>query len=123
MMQIKKEHRNIVFYKYNGKCAYCGTDLDTFNKFHVDHIKPIRRDLKGSDRDKYDLGKSCLENYNPSCLSCNSSKSTLDLEKWRTQISKKYKSLLKSNSSFRLLDRFGIIEDKEKKVKFYFETI
>lgn len=117
--QISKEKRQQVFNKYNGKCAYCGCDLK-LNSFHVDHIEAKFRGtpqeylkrIKGSDK---------LENFNPSCPSCNSSKSTFQIEDWRKELCLKLKRLHRDNSSYRIALRFGMIEEKETKVLFYFE--
>jgi hypothetical protein len=37
----KKEHRQKVFEKYGGRCAYCGCELQ--KGWHVDEVEPCRR--------------------------------------------------------------------------------
>jgi 5-methylcytosine-specific restriction endonuclease McrA len=119
-MKYDKRLRDIVFNKYNGHCAYCGVKLKPY--FHIDHINPIYRGWSNNELEKYkiDRGKDNLENYNPCCPSCNSSKSTLSIEKWRVEIDKKYDRLLRDQSSFALLTRLGIIK-KVSNCTFYFE--
>ncbi len=41
---MKKSDREIVFNKYDGRCAYCGEPLQ--KGWHVDEIKPVRRNRK-----------------------------------------------------------------------------
>ena len=100
--------RKIVFEKYNGRCAYCGCKLKS--RFCVDHIHP-----------KHKAGINKIENYNPSCFSCNSSKSTLSIEKWREQLVHKVIQLNRDSSTYRAVKRFGLIKETNKDVMFYFE--
>lgn len=68
-----KKTRNIIYNKYNGRCAYCGCKLD-FENFSIDHIIPKWR-KNDDDFLSYlniERGKCKIENYNPSCNSCNS---------------------------------------------------
>lgn len=63
---ITPEVQDAAMAKTGGLCAYCNNPADTF-----DHIVPI---TKG--------GSSELENINPACASCNSSKKNRDLAEW-----------------------------------------
>ena len=114
--KIKSEIRDMVYNKYLGKCAYCGTYLQR-DKFTIDHIDPLRRGDKGS---KAHL--NVISNYNPACTSCNSSKSTFSLDRWKQMITNKKKSLFRDNSAFRILLRFGLVKFTTNDVVFYFET-
>ena len=40
---MKKTDKELIFNKYDGKCAYCGCDLQ--KDCHVGHIEPIVRDF------------------------------------------------------------------------------
>lgn len=119
---MKKHHyqnpetRRLIFQKYDGRCAYCGDPLE--ERFTVDHIDPLKRHIRGS---KSHL--EILENYNPCCQSCNSSKSDWTIEQWRDRITLKYNRLMRDSSGFRLLVRMGIVEKAVNKVSFYFERI
>ena len=110
--------RKIVFDKYNGHCAYCGVILN-IEKFTIDHIEPKLRKMSYSNRKP---GSDLVSNMNPSCQSCNSSKSVFTIDQWRAQIELKYNRLLRDSSTFRLLVRFGIVRKVSNKLKFYFEN-
>lgn len=120
---INKEDRIKVYNKYNGRCAYCGISL-SYDSFHVDHIDPVFRRSSKNELEKMGRKKGLnkIENYNPSCISCNSSKSTFTIEGWRKQIEYKIEIIKRDSSTFRILHRFGLVEIKEKsKVIFHFE--
>ncbi len=119
---IKKEDRPFVYHKYNGKCAYCGINIK-FEEMHVDHIIPIFRGSTEIEVSRYnrEKGKNKIDNYSPSCISCNCSKSTFTVEQWRNQIKHKIVCLRRDTSNFRILERFGIISVNEIDIKFYFE--
>lgn len=104
-----KRLRKIVYDKYNGHCAYCGSKLK--NRFCIDHIIS-----------KHNGGKNKIENYNPSCFSCNSSKGTLSIEKWRKQLVHKITQLNRDSSTYRAAKRFGLVKEINKNVTFYFEN-
>lgn len=118
------ETRRAIYLKYDGKCAYCGTELTSSN-FTIDHIEPLRRGYSNTELDRYKIhrGKNCAENYNPCCFSCNSSKSTYTLERWRDEISKKFDRLKRDVPGYNLLYRFGLITEHKDGVTFYFERI
>jgi len=40
----KKQQRELIYNKYGGLCAYCGTEL--LKGWHVDEIEPVRRNRK-----------------------------------------------------------------------------
>lgn len=114
--------RHTIFNKYHGHCSYCGCELSE-DHFAVDHIDPIFRkhsdvEINGWGREK---GKDEMDNYNPCCMSCNSSKSTYTLEKWRKEISLKFDRCARDCSSYNLLLRFNLIEEKRDNILFYFE--
>ncbi len=112
----KPDIRKIVLEKFDSKCSYCGLEL-TLRTLQIDHIKPKRRHIKGY------YGKCEIENFNPSCGSCNSSKGSLDLEIWRNELSLKKERIIRDSSTFRSLQRFGLVEFTNKPVVFYFEKI
>ena len=118
---IKHTKRQLVFEKYEGKCAYCGCELNK-NSFNVDHIQPVHR---GTHQQylKVQKGTNHIDNLNPSCFSCNSSKFNLTIEQWREQLELKTKKLLKDSAQFRIALRYGLIKECSKSVVFYFEKI
>ena len=109
-----KKVRETIYNKYGGKCAYCGCSLE--NKFTIDHIIPKRRYPT-----ELENGKDDINNYNPCCYSCNASKSSYELEDWRKALIRKYDWLLKHQSSFNIIVRFGIVKKQTESVVFYFE--
>lgn len=118
--EIKKEDRLLVFSKFNGKCAYCGFPIN-YTEMQVDHIIPRRRgDLKNENVIN---GKNHISNYNPSCRSCNASKSTFSIDEWRQQIQNKVNILIRDSSTFRIVERFGLVQIKKFNVTFYFEKL
>lgn len=112
-----KDNRLLIFNKYAGKCAYCGCGL-TMNTLSIDHIIPLRRNMRNCVQ-----GENTIDNCNPSCRGCNSSKSSMDLEKWRNDLSKKLLRLERDSCTYRLAKRFGMIKELSSSVKFYFEKI
>lgn len=119
---LKKEKRVLIHKKYKGKCAYCGNKVD-YDKMHVDHIVPLYRKWTQKELDEYGItkGTNNIDNLNPSCATCNISKSTFTLENWRKEIKLKVNRVRKSNSNVRLLESFGIIIYRNKDVVFHFE--
>jgi 5-methylcytosine-specific restriction endonuclease McrA len=111
---ISKERRLVVFNKYKSKCAYCGIKIE-YSKFHIDHIEPRQRGLHPSLR-----GSNKLYNLNPSCISCNISKSTFSIEKWRKELDLKYDRMLRDSTNFGILHRMKLIS-RRRSVVFYFE--
>lgn len=66
-MQIPVSALRQRFINFNNCCAYCGTDGD----MQIEHVVPI------SKNGAHDIG-----NIVPSCMSCNLSKRSQDMEKW-----------------------------------------
>ncbi len=118
-MKLTKSERQIVFEKYNGKCAYCGCELK--KGWHADHIEPIVRNWKDGTCEKPENHK--LENFNPSCASCNIQKSSLSLEQFRNVISQFINSLNAYSNQYKIAKKYGLIKETEIEVKFYFEKL
>jgi len=68
---IRADVRAEVFEKHGRSCLKCGSILD----IQIDHIVPVVKD-----------GESTVENYQPLCVSCNSSKGGGVNNKNRTRI-------------------------------------
>lgn len=119
--EISLKRRKLVYAKFNGKCAYCGDEID-YENMAVDHIKPKYRGSTHLEIRAFGLekGTNDLENLNPSCKSCNSSKSTYTLENWKKELKLKHERLLRDNSSYRILNRFNAIKYNDN-ILFYFE--
>lgn len=111
-----KSIREQVFALYDGRCAYCGCEI-TMKTLQIDHIEPLRRKMPNCEH-----GKECITNYHPSCAPCNFSKSSMDLEVWRTQLSKKLDRIERDSSTYRLAKRFGMVIENRQPIVFHFET-
>ena len=115
-----KKQREILFQKYDGKCTYCGCDL--VKGWHVDHIEPIIRnpmDAKECAKPHLDV----IENMTPSCASCNINKHSMTIEQFRSLITGFVRSLNLRSVQYKFAKKYGLVEETEKKVVFYFETI
>lgn len=106
---ISKHIRLKVYQKYNGHCAYCGCQL-ALKDMQVDHIYSVYRYNGAND----------IENYNPACRMCNFYKSTMPIEDFKKQLGK-LTSRLEKTFIYRLAKKYGLIQEVEKPVKFYFE--
>lgn len=110
-----------VWSKYNGKCAYCGCDI-SIGKFQIDHIVS-KSHYQQHARHYIEQGFNVesIDNLNPSCCSCNNYKRDFTLEGFREQIESQIDRLRRDKPTFRMAERFGLIQCIPKKVKFYFE--
>ena len=121
---MNKQHREIVFNKYNGRCAYCGCELQ--KGWHVDHIEPAFHNWSDEDIKlhlKQKRGLNTIENYNPACPRCNRWKSTFSIEGFRIEISKQIERLKRDSPQFRMVLDYGLIRETQKEVKFYYESL
>lgn len=125
---MTKKDRQIVFDKYNGKCAYCGCEL--VKGWHADHVEPIVRDSKWNrDKGRFEQIGTCrkpenetLENYNPACASCNIQKNSFTVEQFRSNIKQFVNSLNQYSTQYKFAKRYGLVIETDIEVKFYFET-
>lgn len=126
---MKQKDRQILFNKYGGKCAYCGDELK--KGWHADHIEPIVRNFKyDKEKGRFKTDGTCrkpenenIENYNPSCASCNIQKNSFSIEEFRHNIKKFVESLNKNSTQYKFAKRYGLIKETEAEVQFYFEKI
>ena len=121
MKKLTVTQRQEIKLMYGGKCSYCGTLLG--NDWHVDHLKPIRRNFgDGCLNPEND----CTENLVPACTACNYNKKSLSLGNWRKQLDH-YRDVqvIRDCSQIRHLLRFGQVEfkPKDEPIVFYFETL
>lgn len=117
---MKASERQQVFNKYGGKCAYCGCEL--VKGWHVDHIEPLVRFDK-KDGEYTNKHRNCIDNYNPSCASCNINKHSGSLEDFRQLITGFMKHLNEINTQYKIAKRYGLVSENIKPVVFYFETL
>ena len=115
----RKQERELIYNKYNGRCAYCGEKLQ--KGWHVDHLWPIVRNIEapGCMNPQWDT----IENKMPSCPSCNINKHSLTIERFRELIQGFVNSLNRRSTQYKLAKKYGLIEETGKEVKFYFEYV
>lgn len=110
-------YRMQVWKKYNGHCAYCGTEI-AYEDMQIDHIVPRYSAHFEKTRLK-ELNN--VENLNPSCRMCNFRKGTYSIEGFREEIKEQAKREMKRFQA-RMSERYGLIEYyPEREVEFYFE--
>jgi len=115
---MNKEKRKLIYNKFGGRCAYCGK-LINYKEMQVDHIIPKSRFHIHRGKVPY---KACdIKNLNPSCASCNLWKHNFSIEVFRAEIEAQIARIRERSASFRLMERYGIIEVVKPKIKFYFE--
>lgn len=151
---MTKADRQKVFDKYGGRCAYCGCELNRrWNVDHIQPVNRITKIKPGyyrhkvtKERVEHPSGKwwtdyehieprqvfdkmlnperDTIENSNPSCHSCNITKSSMSLAQFKTWIQTTTQRLNTSNyNNYKFGKRYGLIQETGIEVKFYFETI
>lgn len=128
----RKQQRQAIYDKFDGKCAYCGCDLN--GKFHVDEMQPCRRNYRDERVPGTYKWKRILEGYEhperlhidnqmPACASCNINKHSMSLEDFRSLIQGFKKHLNDVSTQFKISKRYGLVIEVDKPVVFYFETV
>lgn len=106
--------REQVFKKYQGRCAYCGSELE--KGWHVDHINP--KIYGGGDE---------IENLNPACKDCNLYKGHSDIDTFREYTRKmcntNLERLFKSKTKMNVAIKMGAVTLQEWDGVFYFEKL
>lgn len=89
----------------------------------VDHIKPLYRNDKVTTLEVWGVerGTDDFENLMPSCVRCNRWKSTFNLEMFRKEIGLQIERLNNYSNNYRMAKDFGLIEETDTSVIFYFE--
>lgn len=126
---MKKTDRELIFNKYDGKCAYCGCELT--KGWHADHIEPIVRDfIYNKNKQRFETNgiyrnpeNENLQNYNPSCPSCNIQKNSYTLEQFRENIKQFINSLNQYSTQYKFAKKYGLVYETDIEVKFHFETV
>lgn len=126
---MKKQEREFIFNKYGGRCAYCGCELPA-KGWHADHIEAIVREFAYVSGKGFKSTGTCqkpennvLQNYNPSCASCNIQKNSFTLEQFRDNIKQFVNSLNQYSTQYKFAKKYGLVTETEIDVKFYFETL
>ena len=98
--KLSQKQREFIYNKTDGHCAYCGCELE-YKDMQADHVEPFI--LGGSDE---------LDNFLPSCRSCNHYKSTFGLEDFRMWMQTLPDRMLRDSVNFRNLHRFERMKDE-----------
>lgn len=109
---MTKQTRQTVYDKYNGRCAYCGKEIE-INDMQVDHIIP-QRPWKG------EYGTDDLENLNPACRRCNHYKRANSLDTFREMLMT-IQDRIMQNYICKVAKDYGVVKIQEWDGKFYFE--
>lgn len=118
-MKLTKPQREELRNKYDGRCAYCGDLLSA--RFHADHIEPIVRNWIDGGCEKPENNR--LDNYNPSCPSCNIIKGSNSLEAFRKTVAGFVKSLNRDSTQYKFAKRYGLVEETDIEVVFWYERV
>lgn len=103
-----KINRELVYKKYDGRCAYCGRHIK-YKDMQVDHFIPQARG-----------GTDDIENLMPACRMCNHYKRANSLESFRKMI-ESIPRKLKTNYIYKVGLAYMNIIENEKPIEFYFE--
>ena len=115
---MNKACRKRVHDIFGGKCAYCGCELP--ERWHADNIEPIVRNWWNGTCNHPELDVE--SNYFPSCPSCNILKSSFGIEIFRKGIQGYVNSLNQYSTQYKMAKKFGLVQETNVEVKFYFET-
>ena len=111
---MTKEKRMLIYNKFDGHCAYCGTKID-YKNMQVDHIESK---FKMEGKSQKEINRVC--NLNPACRQCNLYKSVDSLETFRGVI-QSLRLRLDKSFIYRLAKKYGIVQEHKWDGKFYFE--
>ncbi|TDX83962.1 HNH endonuclease signature motif containing protein [Epilithonimonas xixisoli] len=127
-MKLTKSQREILSQKYDGKCAYCGCELQ--KGWHADHIEACVRNRSYVDGKGWIFDgtfekpeNNHIGNFNPSCPKCNINKHQMTIEQFRDSIKQYVQSLNKYSVQYQMAKKYNLINETEIEVVFYFETI
>ena len=131
MTNQPKIDRIAVYNKLDGHCAYCGDKIG-FSVMQVDHIIP-KRNFEWHVKNRFKVPPflkhltekdvNHIDNLFPSCKTCNTWKTAFDIETFRDELEKQIKRLNNYSANYRMAKRYGLVEETDKPIVFYFEKI
>ena len=116
-MAFSKKIRELVYSKYGGHCAYCGQEI-SIKDMQVDHFIPIARNWP--DGWLSERGTDDISNLMPSCRACNFRKGMGTIEQFRKALEHGI-PCCRRDFTYRMMVRYGLVEEKPHSVIFYFE--
>jgi hypothetical protein len=117
-VSFNKKLRELVKWKFGGRCGYCGSSPA---KLCIDHMHPVINGRNFFLKTGIDVND--FSNLMPACIPCNLFKSAFNVEDFRQEIANQIARARKNSVNFRVAERFGLIEVTEKPVIFYFEKV
>lgn len=127
--RLSKEKRAEVYAKYNGRCAYCGKEIE-LKDMQVDHVTAYAQSIYGTETENEKVSEMIgngsiddIPNLLPSCRACNYYKNINGIEGFRERILNQLSHTCIGTFQARLAMQYGIIEYKPWDGKFYFEKI
>jgi len=125
----KKEERQAIFDKTNGRCGYCGDPLQ--KGWHKDHMEPIGRESEWDRKGRKFRQTGVLrkpendnfENLLASCPKCNLRKGSSKVDMFRYELMNTIDSLNRDSSPYRFAKQYGLLKETGIKIVFYFETL
>lgn len=129
-MAFSKQQRIEIYSKFNGKCAYCGAEIQV-KDMQVDHIIPqmnfiqhvrnrFRIPVFLSHLTETDMNHT--DNLHPACRVCNKWKSAHDLELFRRELSEQVNRLNSYSTNYRIAKKYGQIQETVAPIRFFFEN-
>ena len=130
IMAFSKQQRIEIHSKFNGKCAYCGAEIQ-LKDMQVDHII-AQRNFIADIQNKFripnflnhltPLDVNNIDNLHPACRICNKWKSDFDLEFFRRELSEQVNRLNSYSTNYRIAKKYGQIQETVAPIRFFFEN-
>lgn len=113
---MNKNTKEAVYNKYDGKCAYCGKEIESPAKMKYACINPNGEKLRFEFEDgEMKLVDNDDNNYIPVCERCKRHSGNMNVEEYREYITGKMKSKRKTELKF--AEEFT----EDGKIVFFFE--
>ena len=126
-MNLTKKQRAELRAMFDGRCAYCGTELP--KSWHADHVEPCQRKwipMQGravQTGEFYKPENNRIDNLMPACPPCNIDKHSMSLESWREKLGRTLEVLRRNYPTYRHALRFGMLAETPTPVVFHFEQM
>jgi len=125
-----EKKREIIYKKFNGRCAYCGRKI-AYNKMEIDHIIPKSRFQELTKNKRHYLpyflqhltekDVNHIDNLYPCCSYCNDIKEDKTIFEFRNAIKHQISLLNRYVANYKIAKTFRLIVELDNDVKFYFE--
>ena len=127
---LAKAHRERVYGKYGGRCAFCGDMLGS--TWHLWHMLKADNGLRIVDG--RGMTKATMDYDLPACISCNRTRlnhsryggTLIDIEAFRQCLYQELRFLANDSmyaTYYQKALRFGLIQETSNPIVFYFERV